>query len=103
MTPGCVEGHCHVGLGAEYLTSLLPGEHNESVDPLTPHMRAIDGLNPTDPALKKGLTGGVTTVCTGPGSGNVIGGMFAAVKLHGDRVDDMIVKFPVAMKCAFGT
>ena len=102
VTPGCVEGHCHVGLGAEYLTSLLPGEHNESVDPLTPHMRAIDGLNPTDPALKKGLTGGVTTVCTGPGSGNVIGGMFAAIKLHGDRVDDMIVKFPVAMKCAFG-
>lgn len=102
VTPGCVEAHCHVGLGAEYLTNILSGEHNESVDPITPQMRAIDGINPADQAFANALTGGVTTICTGPGSANVIGGTFAAVKTYGKRVDDMVVRFPVAMKCAFG-
>ena len=102
VTPGCVEGHCHVGLGAEYLTNILSAEHNESIDPLTPHLRAIDGLNPMDQALANAIAGGVTTACAGPGSANVIGGTFTAIKLFGNRVDDMVIKQDVAMKCAFG-
>lgn len=102
VTPGCVEAHCHIGLSAEFMTSLMPGEHNESVDPLTPHMQAIDGLNPNDQAIPNALTGGVTTACTGPGSANVVGGTFAAIKLYGNRADDMVFRSPVAMKCAFG-
>ena len=102
VTPGCVEAHCHAGLGAEYLTSILSAEHNESIDPLTPHLRAIDGLNPMDQALSNAIAGGVTTACCGPGSANVIGGTFTAIKLFGNRVDDMIIKQDVAMKCAFG-
>ena len=102
VTPGCVEAHCHVGLCPEFIGGLLNIEHNESIDPVTPHMQAIDGINPRDRAFQNARAGGVTTVCTGPGSGNVIGGSFAAVKTWGDRVDDMIVRFPVAMKCAFG-
>jgi imidazolonepropionase-like amidohydrolase len=65
-------------------------------------MRAIDSINPMDEAFTLGLEGGVTTVCTGPGSANVVGGTFVAIKLHGKRVDKMIVKDPIAMKCAFG-
>lgn len=65
-------------------------------------MRAIDAIYPQDEYFAEALKGGVTTACTGPGSGNVIGGTFAAIKLAGRRVDDMIIKFPVAMKCAFG-
>ena len=102
VTPGCVEAHCHVGLGAEFMTNILSAEHNESVDPLTPHLRAEDGFNPADQAVANALTGGVTTLCAGPGSANVIGGTFAAIKPYGKRVDNMILKAPVAMKCAFG-
>jgi len=65
-------------------------------------MRAIDSINPLDEAFPLGLQGGVTTVCTGPGSANVVGGTFVAIKLAGKRVDKMIVKDPIAMKCAFG-
>ena len=65
-------------------------------------MRAIDSIYPLDESFPNALRGGVTTACTGPGSANVIGGTFAAIKLSGKRVDDMIVKFPLAMKCAFG-
>ena len=102
VTPGCVEAHCHVGLGAEYLSGALVPDYNESVDPVTPHMRAIDGFNPADQAVINACAGGVTTLCTGPGSANVIGGGFAAIKTYGCRVDDMLLRFPVAMKCAFG-
>jgi imidazolonepropionase-like amidohydrolase len=77
-------------------------DYNEIVDPITPQMRAIDSINPQDEAFANAIAGGVTTACTGPGSANVIGGTFTAIKLVGKRVDNMIVKDPVAMKCAFG-
>ena len=67
-----------------------------------PHLRAIDGIEPTDPTFAMAARAGVTTVCTGPGSANVLGGTFVAIKTIGDRVDDMIVRDNVAMKCAFG-
>jgi len=72
------------------------------IDPITPQMRAIDSIYPQDEAFRAALAGGVTTACTGPGSANVVGGTFVAIKLFGNRVDNMIVKDPIAMKCAFG-
>ncbi len=101
VTPGCVEAHCHTGLNG-YAMGWAGKDINESADPITPQMRAIDGINPMDESLALALRGGVTTACTGPGSANIIGGTFAAIKLAGKRVDKMIVKFPLAMKCAFG-
>ncbi len=101
VTPGCVDAHCHVGLDNQAM-GWEGHDYNEIVDPLTPQMRAIDSINPLDEAFALGLQGGVTTVCTGPGSANVVGGTFVALKLSGKRVDDMIVKEPLAMKCAFG-
>ena len=77
-------------------------DFNEKSDPVTPQLRAIDSIYPQDERLQDGLSGGVTTVCTGPGSSNVVGGNFVAIKLFGRRVDDMIVKYPLAMKCALG-
>ena len=68
----------------------------------TPQLRAIDGINPRDPSLADARRAGVTCVCTGPGSANVLGGTFLAMKTVGDRVDKMVVRDPVAMKCAFG-
>ena len=91
VTPGCVEAHCHIGLDNQAMR--WEGmDYNEIVDPLTPQLRAIDSINPQDEAFGLALRGGVTTACTGPGSANVVGGTFAAIKLVGDRVDNMIVK-----------
>lgn len=101
VTPGCVEAHCHVGLDNEGM-GWEGHDYNEIVDPITPQMRAIDSINPLDEGLRNALRGGVTTACTGPGSANVVGGTFAAIKLAGRRVDKMLVKEPLAMKCAFG-
>ena len=101
VTPGCVDAHCHIGLDNE-ATGWEGRDYNEMVDPITPQMRAIDSIDPMDEAFPNALRGGVTTACTGPGSANVVGGTFAAIKLYGKRVDKMIVKEPLAMKCAFG-
>ncbi len=99
--PGFIDAHCHIGMWEEGI-GFEGADGNEMTDPITPHMRAIDALNPRDEAFPNAIKGGVTTAATGPGSANVIGGVFSVVKLHGDRIDDMIVKETLAMKCAFG-
>ena len=99
VTPGCIDAHCHIGLDNEAM-AWEGADFNEMVDPITPQMRAIDSINPLDEAFSEAIQGGVTTACTGPGSANVVGGTFAVIKLHGKRVDKMILKDPAAMKCA---
>ena len=101
MAPGFVEGHCHIGLDEEAI-GFEGDDYNEMTDPVTPQMRGIDGLNPMDEAFFDAYSHGVTTAVTGPGSANVLGGTFLAMKTVGERVDNMIVRDPVAMKCAFG-
>lgn len=99
--PGFVEAHCHIGVDG-YAMGFEGDDCNEMTEILTPELRVIDAVNPQDETFAQAREGGVTCVGTGPGSANVLGGMFAALKTDGKRVDDMIVKFPVAMKCAFG-
>ena len=101
VTPGCIDAHSHIGMWNECM-SWEGADGNESSDPLTPQLRAIDSINPIDEAFENAVKGGVTAACTGPGSANVVGGTFAAIKLYGKRIDNMIIKSPAAMKCAFG-
>ena len=101
VTPGFVEAHSHLGLQEDAI-GFEGADINEKVDPVTPELRGIDGINPMDRTLQEAYEAGVTTAVTGPGSANVIGGQAVAIKTYGHRVDDMIVKNPVAMKVAFG-
>ncbi len=99
--PGFVDAHSHLGMdgwGIGYEGT----DYNERNDMCTPHLRAIDGFKPMQPSLLEAALGGVTCVSTGPGSANVLGGTFIAVKTAGHRADDMVVRQDVAMKCAFG-
>ncbi len=102
VTPGLVEAHCHVGLHDASLRWEGADFNETTSDPVTPQVRAIDSIYPQDEYLAVAMRGGITTACTGPGSANVVGGTFAAIKLAGRCIDDMIVKFPAAMKCALG-
>ena len=101
VTPGFIDAHCHIGIDEEGMR-WEGNDCNEYSSPVTPEMRSIDGINPRDEAFHLALEGGVTTATTGPGSANVLGGTFVALKLDGNCIDDMIVKYPVAMKIAFG-
>lgn len=99
--PGFIDAHCHIGMWEEGI-GFEGADGNEMTDPITPHLRAIDGINPMDEAFENALKGGVTSAATGPGSANVIGGTFAVIKLYGKRVDEMVMVENHSMKCAFG-
>ncbi len=98
--PGFIDAHSHLGLDS-YAQGFDACDYNEMHDPVTPQLRAIDGYNAMDKGIEVARKGGVTTICTGPGSANVLGGTFIAVKTYGKRVDDVYLK-TAAMKCAFG-
>lgn len=101
LLPGLIDAHCHLGLFEDGM-GFEGDDGNEMTDPVTPELRAIDGINPMDRGFTEALSGGVTCVCTGPGSANVLGGQFATIKTAGNRIDAMIVQAPAAMKTAFG-
>lgn len=101
VIPGLIDAHCHVGMFEDSL-GFEGDDGNEDSDPITPHLRAIDAINPFDRSFKDAAKAGVTTVVTGPGSTNAIGGQFAAIKTSGICIDDMIIKTPIAMKFALG-
>jgi imidazolonepropionase-like amidohydrolase len=99
--PGMVDAHCHLGMWEDGVGE-EGADGNESVDPVTPHLRAIDGINPLDRTFSEARAHGVTSVMTGPGSANVLGGMFVTMKTFGARVDDMVIEEPSALKAALG-
>lgn len=101
VMPGIIEAHCHMGI-TEEKKGMEGDDCNETVDPITPQLRAIDAINPMDAAFNDALQAGITSAMIGPGSANVVGGQFAFVKTHGRCIDRMIVKSPAAMKVAFG-
>ena len=101
VTPGLVDPHCHVGL-MESTIGWAGSDVNEVTNPITPELRGIDGVKPHDECFKEALESGVTTVCCGPGSANLIGGTFCALKTKGKTVDEMILVKELAMKMALG-
>ena len=101
VMPGIIEAHCHMGI-TEEKKGMEGDDCNETVDPVTPCLRAIDAINPMDDAFHDALKAGITSAMIGPGSANVVGGQFAFIKTHGRCIDRMIVKAPAAMKVAFG-
>ena len=104
LYPGFIDAHCHVGMWSDGYSMQLEGDDgNECTDPVTPQLRAIDSINAMDRCFSDAVNAGITTVCTGVGSANPIGGSFAAVKTAGSkRVDNLVVKNPVCIKFALG-
>ena len=101
IVPGFVDAHCHLGLFGDAL-KFEGDDGNEATNPCTPHVRAIDGVNPLDRCFQEAREGGVTTVLTGPGSANPISGQGIVIKTLGAWVDQMVLKEPATMKMALG-
>lgn len=101
VMPGLIEAHCHMGI-TEEKKGMEGDDCNETVNPITPYLRAIDAINPIDAAFQDALRAGITSAMIGPGSANVVGGTFSFVKTWGRSIDEMAVLSPAAMKVAFG-
>lgn len=101
VLPGFIDAHCHVGIGEE-IYRLEGDDINEMTEPVTPELRALDGINPDDEGFRDARLGGITAVFTGPGSANVIGGTGLVMKTAGRVIDKMILREPAGLKIAFG-
>ena len=82
IVPGLVDTHSHIGGGGL----------GEGSGPLQPAISAIDSIDPTHVSLERARAGGITTVNVMPGSGNLIGGQTAYLKLRDASViDDLLL------------
>lgn len=101
VLPGFIDAHTHIGIYEE-IYRIEGDDTNESSDPVTPHLRALDAINMEDLAFQDAIHGGVTTVMTGPGSANVIGGLSVVMKTHARTADEAVIKNPAGLKVALG-
>ncbi|MEE8594202.1 MAG: amidohydrolase [Candidatus Bipolaricaulota bacterium] len=101
VIPGMIDAHCHTGVFADGV-GWDHSDGNEMTDPVMPHLRAIDAIHPEDKAFQDLREAGISTINTGPGSGNLVGGQTAVVKTRGRTIEDMLVRFPAGMKMALG-
>lgn len=101
VLPGLIEAHAHIGISEEKWGA-IGDDCNELTNPVTPALRAIDAVNAMDPAFHDAIKAGITSVMTGPGSSNVVGGQFVFMKTQGRCVDNMAILNPAAMKAALG-
>ena len=101
VIPGMIDAHCHTGIFADGV-GWNHSDGNEMTDPVMPHLRAIDAIHPEDKAFQDLREAGVTCIGTGPGSGNLVGGQTAVIKTRGRTIEEMLVRFPGAMKMALG-
>lgn len=101
VTPGLVETHSHMGVHP--IPTVGGRDTNESSHPIMPHVRVIDAVNISDPAIKLSWTGGITTLQILPGSSNVIGGQSVVLKLRGGTIGSMLFReAPRGLKMALG-
>jgi imidazolonepropionase-like amidohydrolase len=100
LISGYIDAHTHIGIMEDGL-DFEGDDCNEQSDPFTPHLRAIDGINPFDYCFKEARKRGITSVVVSPGSANPVAGQMVAIKTYGKRIDDMIIK-PIGIKFALG-
>ena len=101
VAPGFIDAHSHLGVIPEGLDWEY-SDVNDYYSPVTPHLRAIDVIDPYDVGFKDAIEGGVTIVHIGPGSANVIGGIGAIIRTYGRNLNDMILNPESTVKMAIG-
>lgn len=100
LYPGMIDAHTHLGLATSGV-GVESEDFNEDTDPVTPHLRVLDAINPADGYFHEALAAGITTAVVSPGSANTIAGNIIAVKTAGVRADSMLVR-TVGMKFSLG-
>ncbi|MEK8199316.1 amidohydrolase [Lysinibacillus sp. FSL M8-0134] len=100
VTPGLIDIHAHVGTWAEVTEDI--NDANEYSEPFTPLMHALDSVDIRHFSFQHALEGGVTTVQTGPGSANVIGGIWSILKTAGPTLASRVLIERSGLKGALG-
>ena len=90
LVPGFIDLHSHIG----------GGDINDMTYPTNPDLRTLDNVVPDNDALKWARAGGVTTINFIPGSGTNSGGWGTLMKTNGKTLEEVLVRFPGALKIA---
>ncbi|MED3831457.1 amidohydrolase, partial [Priestia megaterium] len=101
LFPGFIDVHTHLGMYNEG-TGWAGNDANETLEAVTPHIRAIDGVYPLDIAFSEAVAAGVTCAHVMPGSANIIGGTTSVIKTAGKDISKMILKETAGLKIALG-
>lgn len=102
VMPSLIDAHTHISTFSEPSTRFGMIDGNEMSNPITPFIRAMDALNPYDFAISRVRDAGFATVCTLPGSANIIGGTGIVFKLRGNTAEEMMIPGTEQMKMALG-
>ena len=94
ITPGMIDEHSHIGAKATDL--------NDRPMIIGPQHRILDALDLNDEQWKEAMRGGVTTVITGPGSGENVSGQALVIKTFGEDLQKRILTEKGGMKFAMG-
>lgn len=100
LLPGFIDAHTHLGIIEDGI-DFEGDDCNEISDPFTPHLRALDGINPYDRCFAEARASGITSVMVSPGSANACGGEMLLMKTFGRCTDEMMIQ-PCGMKFALG-
>ncbi|MCX5779235.1 MAG: amidohydrolase [Firmicutes bacterium] len=101
ICPGFIDAHTHIGLEEE-IYRVEGDDVNETSDPITPYLQAVDGINFMDLAFADALRGGITRTMCMPGSANILGGQAVFLKTLAASLGEMIYRNPWGLKAALG-
>lgn len=101
VVPGFIDAHCHVGISEEVFR-IEGNDINETTDPITPYLQALDGVNLNDLAFDDAVRSGVTRLMVHPGSANVLGGQSVLLKSWSPTPMEMVYRHPWGLKAALG-
>ena len=93
VIPGLIDEHSHLGV-YDF------GDANEFTAPIGPEHRALDALHMEVRDWYDAAMAGVTTIITGPGSGERMGGQSITIKTFGEDLDSRILKESHELKMA---
>ena len=94
VIPGMIDNHSHIGAKSTDL--------NDSPMLIGPQHRFLDALDWNDPDFQDAVEGGVTTIVTGPGSGENVSGMAVVLKTFGADYTRRMLLEKGGMKFAMG-
>ncbi len=85
IMPGLVDTHSHVGGGGA----------GDRSGPIQPGVRVLDSINARHSGFQRARAGGLTTLNVMPGSGHLISGQTAYLKLRaGDTIEELVIVDP---------
>ncbi|WP_263787345.1 amidohydrolase family protein [Salinibacter grassmerensis] len=100
VTPGLMDAATATGL----IEVSAVGETRDNAlntdDAIRAAFRVTDGINPNSVVVPVTRLGGVTTVASTP-SGGAVAGQGAVIDLHGETIDEMLVRDRAALYAAF--